>query len=189
MNIKSKMSEKVNSNKGMTLTEVLCAVLLVALVSLSLATGVTLAQKTFKKSMRLSEAQELYATLESLISNELRYTGEVSLKNGNEVDTFFSVTYALQNSSTRLYALDDNGNVTKGYGQLAIGDEDTGEYNRLLAKASYTNDLGAKVSITYDKDTSMFTVNLDVGTTSGSIVNKSFNVRAINEIVLEGSGS
>lgn len=173
---------KVNS-KGMSLTETLCAVALVALVSLLLTTGVSLAYKQYKSSIRLSESQELYVTLESLLTNELRYTNSVTLKNNNEVDTFYSVTYALRNADTRLYVLDENGNVTLGYGQLAIGDEESESYNRLLGNASYTNNLGAKAKIYYDSTKSLFTVELDVGIIDeNSLISKSFNVRAMNNI-------
>lgn len=179
---KRKKLLKLNS-RGMSLTETLCAVALVALVSLLLATGVSLANKQYKTSIRLSESQELYVTLESLLTNELRYTNSLSLKNGNEVDTFYSVTYALKNADTRLYVLDSDGKVTSGYGQLAMGDEESESYNRLLGNASYTNNLGAKAKIYYDSTKSLFTVQLDVGIIDGeSIINKSFDVRAMNNI-------
>ncbi len=174
------------NKKGMSLTETLCATVLVALVTLLLVTGVSLANKQYKNSLRLSQSQELYATLESLLINELRYTSEVKLSNNNEVDTFFSVTYALKNAKTRLYSLDENGNVTDGYGQLAIGDEESSSYNRLLGNASYTNNLGAKASIYYDKNKSLFTVTLDIGVIGkDSVINKTFNVRAINNVNVE----
>ncbi len=181
---KAKKQVKLN-NKGMTLTEVLCATLLVALVSLCLATGVRLASKEFTSSIRLSEAQELYATLESLLTNELRYTSDIQLKNNNEVDTFFSVTYALKEAKTRLYSLDENGNVTTDYGQLAMGDEESNAYNRLLGNGSYTNKLGAKAKITYDKDHSLFTVDLEIGVIGGkAVVQKTFDVRAMNNVIV-----
>lgn len=181
MNKRNKLL-KLNS-KGMSLTETLCAVALVALVSLLLATGVSLANKQYKSSIRLSEAQDLYVTLESLLTNELRYTNSVTLKNNKEVDTFFSVTYALKNADTGLCVLDKDGNITSGFGQLAIGDEESESYNRLLGTASYANDLGAKAIIYYDSTKSLFTVELDVGIINGdSIINKTFNVRALNNI-------
>lgn len=183
--IKTKGIRKLNNNHGMTLTEVLCATLLVGLVSLCLATGVTLASKQFTSSIRLSEAQELYATLESLLSNELRYTNEVRLTDTNKVDTFFSVTYALKEAKTKLYALDQAGNVTNDYGELALGDEESKSYNRLLGNASYTNKLGAKATITYNQEKQLFTVNLDIGVVGGdSVVQKSFDVRAMNNVIV-----
>ncbi len=183
--IKTKGIRKLNNNHGMTLTEVLCATLLVGLVSLCLATGVTLASKQFTSSIRLSEAQELYATLESLLSNELRYTNEVRLTDTNEVDTFFSVTYALKEAKTKLYALDQAGNVTNDYGELALGDEESKLYNRLLGNASYTNKLGAKATIIYNQEKQLFTVNLDIGVVGGdSVVQKSFDVRAMNNVIV-----
>lgn len=177
---------KLKNNRGMSIGELLVATIIMLLVSVGLVTGVTLSSKQFVQSLRQSEAEELYSTLSTLITNELRYTNSLTLKNNNEVDTLFSVTYALKSKKTSLVTLDENGDeLSYGYGQLAFGND--GEYNRLVGSASYTSyNLGANAKIAYDKDKNLFTVNLDIGIIDGdSIVSHSFDVRSINNITIE----
>ena len=50
---------KLRDRRGFTLTELLCAVLIVLLVSALLTVGVRFAGRTYNSSMQLSEAQEL----------------------------------------------------------------------------------------------------------------------------------
>lgn len=59
---------KLRDRRGFTLTELLCAVLIVLLVSALLTVGVRFAGRTYNSSMQLSEAQELCSTLTSVIS-------------------------------------------------------------------------------------------------------------------------
>lgn len=177
---------KIKNSKGFTMIELLVSTLIVVLVSIGLAAGVALANRQFIKMNRYSEAQELYSTLNTLLTNELRYTNSVVIKNGN-VDSFFSVTYALKNERTSLVVLDEDGNETLlDYGQLALGNN--GQYNRLVGSASYTSyNLGAKAVVTYDADKKLFTVDLDIGEVGGdSIVRDTFNVRAMNTVSVEG---
>lgn len=178
----STMKTKLSSRKGMSLGEMLVAVLLVLLVSAGLVAGVALSQRRFVSSLRQSEAQELYSSLSSLISNELRYTTNVYYVNGSsdEVVSFYSVTYAIKEDLTKLVALDSDGNETEDYGELALGV--SGNYHRLLGSASYSNDLGAKANVTYDEEKKLFTVTLDVGVKNGnSILSQTFQVRALND--------
>lgn len=173
---------KLMNHKGLSLGEILVSVAIVALVSIGMLTGVILSNNQLTKQMRLSQANELYTTLSSLISNELRYTKEVDLKgNTNTVDTFFSVTYALKEYKTGFVSLDEEGQESNGYGDVALGSDN--EYNRIIGSAAYGQyDLGAKVdSFTYDSEKEMFTVTLDIGVKNGdSILKETFHVRAIN---------
>ena len=69
---------KLRDRRGFTLTELLCAVLIVLLVSALLTVGVRFAGRTYNSSMQLSEAQELCSTLTSVISDKLRFCGTVT---------------------------------------------------------------------------------------------------------------
>lgn len=195
MLIKDKMINKIKKKAGYTLTEMLCVVILIGLVSIGMVTGIDTGSRQFKKSVRISEATTLYTTLQTILSNELRFTNLNTLTVGsnNNVTSFYSITYAIQDNPTSLYVLDSNetGDVALPdgtYGQLAIGDGTT--FNRLLGKSSYTHELGAKASIKYHEAGHYFTVNLDIGIvdTDTSIVNKSFDVRNL-EAVSSGSDS
>ena len=55
--------KKLRSQRGATLTEMLCAVLIVVLISALLVVGIRFAGRTYNSSMKLSEAQELCSTL------------------------------------------------------------------------------------------------------------------------------
>ena len=50
---------KLRDRRGITLTEMLCTVLIVLLLTALLVVGIRFAGKTYTESMRLSEAQEL----------------------------------------------------------------------------------------------------------------------------------
>ena len=69
--------KKLRDRQGITLTEMLCTVLIVLLTAL-LVVGIRFAGKTYTESMRLSEAQELCSTLTSVISDKLRFCGTVT---------------------------------------------------------------------------------------------------------------
>jgi prepilin-type N-terminal cleavage/methylation domain-containing protein len=180
--MRKKSTVKRNHQSGFTLTEMLCTVLLAGMISVGLVRGVTLASKQYKRSVRYSSSYQLFTTLQTLISNELKYTNKITL-NGNTVDEFYSVTYALENNLTSLYTLDSDGNITDGYGQLAIGDGTS--FNRLLSSKSYSDSLGAKCTITYADD--VFTVTLQVGVNEDSTpyVDQTFSVRSIETVSVE----
>ena len=171
---------KLRNNQGMSIGETLVAVLILLLVSGGLASGVSLANRYYTKTLRTSEANELFSTLESLISNELRYTGEVEL-NGNSLDVFFSPTFSNEDDLTKIVIVNgDKELVNNKYGYVAIGN--TSEYRYILAKGSYPNELGVKIkSITYDSTKGCFNVELDIGTEKiGTLIDKTFSVRCLN---------
>lgn len=165
----------------MTLGEILVSVLIFALVSTGLMTGVVVSNNQLSKEVRISEANEPYTTLSSLLTNELRYTKQIKLNNG-KVDSFFSVTYAIQDNLASLIVLDDDSAVitNNDFGELAIGSYTN--YNRLVGSATYGEfDLGARASITYLNG--VFTVQLDIGvkyTNDDPIISESLDVRAMN---------
>lgn len=184
---------KLRNHKGMSLGEILVAVIMVVLVSISLVTGVILANNQLTKQMRLAEANELYTTLSSLLTNELRYTRTVNLKGSSDtVDSFYSVTYAIKDDLVSIVNLDEDGTVINNdeYGQLALGIDS--EFNRLVGSKAYGDyKLGARVNeLKYDADSKLFTVKLDIGVIDGdSVINREFNVRAINNITINGASS
>lgn len=172
-----KINKKIKSEKGTSLGEMLIVVLILLLITSTLVTGMTLAERHFVNSVRRSEAYDLYGNLQEVLSNELKFTTECTLA-GNHVESFFSVTYAVKHQETSLVALDADGAETSGYGMLALGNG--GEYNRLLSEGMYPHNLGAKADITYDAENKYFTVSLDVGYKGESIESNVFDVKALN---------
>ena len=188
----SKVREAItimNNNKGFSLIELLAAILILSLVTGGLVTGVILSSNQYKESIRQSEASQLYNTISSLLTNELRFTNKISYKEGttNEVEAIKSVSYQIDESNLcKIYVLYESGyDAGDNYGRIALGDNDKKNY--LLGNAAYTNDLGAKIhSITYDRTQKLFTVDLDIGYNDKSIIRNEFNVRALNTVIVDG---
>ena len=179
----------MNNNKGFSLIELLAAIVILSLVTGGLVTGVILSSNQYKESIRQSEASELYNTISSLLTNELRFTNKISYKEGttNEVEAIKSVSYQIDESNLcKIYVLYESGyDAGDDYGRIALGDNDKKNY--LLGNAAYTNDLGAKIhSITYDEISKLFTVDLDIGYKDKSIIRNKFNVRALNTVIVDG---
>ena len=179
---------KKRSN-GFTLVELLAAILILSLVTGGLITGVVLSSNQYKNSIRQSEASELYNTISSLLTNELRFTNKIRYKENsseNEIEAFKSISYQIDESTLcNIYVLYPSGFDAgeDNYGQIAFGDEE--KKNHLLGNAAYTNDLGAKVSIYYDSTKELFTVDLDIGYKDKSIIRNIFNVRTLNRVTID----
>lgn len=69
-------------NKGFTLVEMLCTIVIILLISALVVTGVQLGVRSYHRSVSDSEAQVLCSTLTTAISDELRYAGTVHLTGG-----------------------------------------------------------------------------------------------------------
>ena len=175
-------------SKGFSLVELLAAILILSLVSGGLVTGILLSSNQYKNSMRQSEANELYNTISSLLTNELRFTNKIRYKTGtNEVEAFKSVSYQIDDENLcNIYILNDEGYLTIKYGHIALGEIDK-KVNYLIGAAAYTNGLGAKIhGIKYDTTEKLFTVDLDIGYNDKSIIRNTFNVRALNTVIVDG---
>lgn len=173
----------MNKSKGFSLIELLAAILILSLVSGGLVTGVMLSNKQYKSSIRQSEASELYNTISSLLNYELKLTNEVKL-DGDKLVAFKSISYQINESSLcKIYVLYESGYLAgDNYGQIAFGNDD--KKNHLLGNAAYTNGLGAKLNITYSETDNMFTVDLDVGYDTKSVIRQIFNVRSLNRVII-----
>ena len=163
------------------MAELLCATLILLMVSAGMASGVQLAQRQYLTSVRNSEAQLLYSTIETILTNELLYTTHVQYKDNEmkEVATFYSVTYAVKHHDTALVSLNKDG-VEADYGELALGYN--GEYNRILGSASYPNGLGAKARLEYDRDNKIFTAYLTISLNNRPYLEQTFQVMSLNNV-------
>lgn len=119
---------KLRDRRGITLTEMLCTVLIVLLLTALLVVGIRFAGKTYTESMRLSEAQELCSTLTSVISDKLRFCGTVTQdENGGLTQIFIQNVGSVEGKGDAFQIGED--------GQLALGDR------HLLGSASYPKGL------------------------------------------------
>lgn len=110
--------KKLRARGGMSLSELLVAILILSLVSLGVAVGVSSAMRVYQQSVELSDAQTLSSTLATAIMDELRFARDVSVTDNNP--SFTSATFGEGVS----FDVDDNGYVTVG-GQRLVG---TGAY-------------------------------------------------------------
>ena len=164
-----RLKQKLKSGRGMSLTELLCAVLILVLVSGGMATAVSLA------AMRESEAQILCSTLETILRNELAYTTNIKL-NGKQVEQFQSQTYAIKDSLSSIVIDDPD---EKGYGRLLLGN-DTKNMD-ILGRGAYPHGLLVKIDeFTYYNSTHCFTVKLSVGCDGKAYATREFQVLSAN---------
>lgn len=154
---------------GMTLMELLCALAVVLLVSAGMVLGVSLAVRSYERSVSASEAQVLCSTLESIVSDELRYAGTLEYENGRVVG-FFSQNHANQDSEYSRFRTDEQGRVLLGE-------------QKLLPNNAYPHGLRATVELAeYDRDTRIFTAVVTVTDRSGgTLAQTEFQVKQLNE--------
>lgn len=159
---------KLRDRRGFTLTELLCAVLIVLLVSALLTVGVRFAGRTYNSSMQLSEAQELCSTLTSVISDKLRFCGTVTPGADGSLDHIFIQDLGSVEGEGAAFQVDADGQLTLGS-------------TRLLSSAAYPRGLRVRdVSLRYDSASGIFTVALQVGTADSTLAETSFEVRRLN---------
>jgi prepilin-type N-terminal cleavage/methylation domain-containing protein len=157
-------SRAPRKNAGFTLVEMLCAVIVLLLVSALMAVGVQLATKAYSREITHSEAQVLLSTLRTTVSDELRYAGTTEV-NGSTIK-FFSQTYG----EGAGFSVDENGQVLL-------------KNNKLLSKNAYPYGIKAQVNLTaYDSTSRIFTVEITVNDSDGSpLGSSSFQVKKLNE--------
>ena len=165
--------KRLRGSRGVTLTETLCTVLIVLLISAMLAVGVRFAVRTYRESMELSETELLCSTLTAAISDKLRYSGEV----GN---IFIQGVGTTDSGGGGLFAISDDGEVV-------IRTTDSKEF-RLLGSASYPQGLRVRTTgtgetgfISYSAETGIFTVSFAIADAQGNILKETcFDVKRIN---------
>ena len=164
--------KKLRDRQGITLTEMLCTVLIVLLLTALLVVGIRFAGKTYTESMRLSEAQEPCSTLTSVISDKLRFCGTVTQdENGGLTQIFIQNVGSVEGKGDAFQIGED--------GQLALGDR------HLLGSASYPKGLQVTAfTLRYDASTDIFSVTLEIGDRSRQTLSQtSFDVNRINRTV------
>ena len=157
----SAVREKACSRRGMTLSEVLVALLIFSLVTVGVAAGVGASLRVYREATESSDAQMLASTLATALMDELRYARDVS---GTDAPTFTSDTFGEGVS----VSVDENGYVTVG-----------GE--KLLSDAAYA---GLRVTTEVSYTDGVFDVELTVqsGTEGRDVRTVLFDVRALNAL-------
>lgn len=103
---------RLKSSRGMTFMELLCAVLILMMSTALVLVGVNLALTTYRANMEASEAQVLYSTLTTVISDKLRYCGTVETAEDGTITQIFA--QGIGTGSGEAFQLTEDGKVMLG---------------------------------------------------------------------------
>lgn len=134
--------KKLRNQNGLTLTEMLCTVIIVLLFSSLVAVSANAAVRSFRISMADSQAQELCSTLTTAISDKLRYC---TVEADNTV--FIQGVGYVKGPAEKIFTADS--------GQVYLGE------NKLLGAYAYPEGLKVReFSVTYEEN--VFTVQFQI---------------------------
>ena len=155
--------KKLRNQNGLTLTEMLCTVIIVLLFSSLVAVGANAAVRSFRISMADSQAQELCSTLTTAISDKLRYCTV-------EADAVFiqGVGY-VEATADKIFTADS--------GQVYLGGK------KFLGTYAYPEGLKVKeFSVTYNDTERVFNVQFQIEDRRGTkLAEANFQVKQINQ--------
>lgn len=157
--------KKLRNQNGLTLTEMLCTVIVVLLFSGLVAVGANAAVRSFRVSMADSQAQELCSTLTTAISDKLRYCTV-------EADAVFIQGVGYVNGpAENIFA------VNSDSGQVYLGG------NKFLGTYAYPEGLKVKdFSVEYNDTKKIFTVAFQIEDGRGTkLAEANFQVKQINQ--------
>lgn len=162
------MRSKLKDNSGLTLVEMMCAVLILVLLSLMLNSGLSMAIKTYQGITAESETQLLLSSLSDALADKLRYCVVYMDKNGSYCGTSI-------------------GEVEADGGKIVV-QEPGGEEKPLLPDGAYGNPDGfykgsyqAAIETTYQEGTNSFALTLTVKDVNLNITKtRELTVRCLN---------
>ena len=154
--------KKLRNQNGLTLTEMLCTVIIVLLFSSLVAVGANAAVRSFRISMADSQAQELCSTLTTAISDKLRYC---TVETNNTV--FIQGVGYVEATADKIFTADS--------GQVYLGE------NKFLGAYAYPEGLKVKdFSVTYEEN--VFTVKFQIKDRRDTkLAEAKFQVKQINQ--------
>lgn len=163
------MRRKLAGREGLTLVELLAAVVILILLGLILNTGIQLAMDSYRTMIAQSETELLLSTLADTLADDLRFAEDVTATAEHKLDSYFSDSYG---EGTRLRL--ENGKV------YADGGGNTGM--RVLPDGAYGLNGRYEVDVMEIgyKDR-VFTLDLSVREKDGSIrAETKLSVRCLN---------
>ena len=158
--------KKLRNQNGLTLTEMLCTVIIVLLFSSLVAVGANAAVRSFRISMADSQAQELCSTLTTAISDKLRYC---TVEADNTV--FIQGVGYVKGPAENIFT------VNSDSGQVYLGE------NKFLGAYAYPEGLKVKdFSVKYDGTKRIFTVAFQIEDGRDTkLAEANFQVKQINQ--------
>ena len=166
------MRKKLSQQKGMTLIEMLCAVVLVVVMSALVATGIGLAVNTMDNYVTLSEARVLCSTLATKVYDTMH--DELT---GYSFTTDAEAFEAAEDSSLALFVARDRAegnvyyNATDGRGELFLQCGD-GQPVKLLPSNTYPANAEAGIEITGVKGN--YQVKIKIYNAQGTVISHSY---------------
>ena len=156
--------KKLRNQNGLTLTEMLCTVIIVLLFSSLVAVGANAAVRSFRISMADSQAQELCSTLTTAISDKLRYC---TVEDDNTV--FIQGVGYVKGPAKDIFTADS--------GQVYLRE------NKLLGAYAYPEGLKVKdFSVEYNDTERVFTVQFQIKDRRDTkLAEANFQVKQINQ--------
>lgn len=154
--------KKLRNQNGLTLTEMLCTVIIVLLFSSLVAVGANVAVRSFRISMADSQAQELCSTLTTAISDKLRYC---TVEADNTV--FIQGVGYVKGPADKIFTADS--------GQVYLGE------NKFLGAYAYPEGLKVReFSVTYEEN--VFTIQFQIEDGRDTkLAEAKFQVKQINQ--------
>lgn len=158
--------KKLRNQNGLTLTEMLCTVIIVLLFSSLVAVGANAAVRSFRISMADSQAQELCSTLTTAISDKLRYC---TVEADNTV--FIQGVGYVKGPAENIFT------VNSDSGQVYLGE------NKFLGAYAYPEGLKVQdFSVKYDGTKRIFTVAFQIEDGRDTkLAEANFQVKQINQ--------
>lgn len=165
------MRKKLNSESGLTLVEMLCAVVILILLGLLLNTGLEMAVRSYRSLTALSEAELLLSTAVNAIADDLRYARNVTDEAGGV--TYDSDSYG---NGVRLDVDPADGQIKAYQGTAVDGKRVLKRVLSTGAYGAYVVD-GMKVAILpkdppAPTDEITFTIELTVKSKDGNVLAK-----------------
>lgn len=180
MPIKNRILPKVKDKRGLTMVEMLVTVVIVVLMSGLISTGTALAARSYTRSMQMSEANQLYGTLKSILTYELQYTPVDSIQIDGDSVIFKSTNYWVHGDAPSEMIIkkqkdtDPAGEIVFALVKDGVVSED--EYNPLLSARTYPNGIGANANIQWLENQGMFQVTLEIYAGQRPLVQQEFTV-------------
>lgn len=157
------MWKKLRSKSGMTLTELLAAVLLLGLIVMVLGGGVVMVKNVYQRTQEKANAEQALAVTAQLMTDEFANALEVKTSSGDS-DLMNPVFRSGNNHLWMKFGVSSDGTTVSGTGiEKWYGDNDTDGYmdskTALLTSASIPDGYCTSFeSYSFSKDTSCFTI-------------------------------
>lgn len=176
------MRRKLAGQEGLTLVEVLAAVVILVLLGLILNAGMQMAVNSYRVMIAQSETELLLSTLADTLADDLRYAEDV-VASGGKLDSYYSDSYG-EDTTLELNNTENDPNKGKVYANSG------GKKLRVLPDGAYGLNGRYEVEqmdITYEKG--CFTLKLKVKEKDSTIhAETELTVRCLNAKKEEETG-